>query len=351
MDQVAEKKGVCVSTFKDLGEFGFIDRIARHGLVREEGVLCGIGDDCAVFELEEERALLVTADLMVEEVHFRVAGTALEGLGYKLLAVNLSDVAAMGGEPRDAVVSAAIPADFDAEYMERVYNGLHTCASRFGVNVAGGDTTRSPGPLVLNLTLTGEMARDRVRYRSGARPGDLVYVSGTLGDSAAGLKLALGEDVGISEEDRAFLLRRHHRPEPRVALGQALAATGAVTAMIDLSDGAASDLRHVCRQSGVGAVVAADAVPLSPALRAFCEATQTDPLCPALSGGEDYELLFTVDPERVRALKAWEALPAICPVGRIEAGEARIFLEGVEGGRKVLEGAGFDHFKAGCGEL
>ncbi len=340
-----------MATFKDLGEFGFIDRIARHGLVREEGVLCGIGDDCAVFALGEDRALLLTADLMVEEVHFLVAATAPEGLGYKLLAVSLSDVAAMGGEPRDAVVSAAIPADFDAGYMERVYDGLQACASRFGVNVAGGDTTRSPGSLVLNLTLTGEMARDRVRYRSGARPGDLVYVSGTLGDSAAGLELALGREAAISGEDRAYLLRRHHRPEPRVALGQALAATGAVTAMIDLSDGVASDLQHICKQSGVSAVVAAGAVPLSPALGAFCEATETEPLSQALSGGEDYELLFTVDVERAEAIKEREDLPAISEIGRIEAGEAAIFLEDAEGGRKELEESGFDHFKAGVSDL
>ena len=336
-----------MATFQELGEFAFIDRIAAHGLVREEGVVCGIGDDCAVFSLEGDRVLLMTADLMVEEVHFlRTADP--EGIGYKLLAVNLSDVAAMGGEPRDAVVSVAIPTDFDVGYMERIYEGLHACAARFGVNVAGGDTTRSPGPLVLNLTLTGRMARDRVCTRSGARPGDLVCVSGTLGDSAAGLALLLGREAEIASEDRAYLLRRHHRPEPRVALGQALAETGALTAMIDLSDGAASDLRHICQRSEVSAAVVSDRVPTSPALRSFCRATGTDPMSPALSGGEDYELLFTVDPERagrIEALGREGDLPPVTRIGRIETGPPALFLQAKDGGREPLEASGFDHFR------
>ena len=299
------------------------------------------------FSLEGDRVLLLTADLMVEEVHFLRAADP-EGIGYKLLAVNLSDVAAMGGEPRDAVVSVAIPTDFDVGYMERIYEGLYACADRFRVNVAGGDTTRSPGPLVLNLTLTGRMERDRVCMRSGARPRDLVYVSGTLGDSAAGLALLLGREVEVASKDRVYLLRRHHRPEPRVALGRALAETGAVTAMIDLSDGLASDLRHICTQSGTSAAIAADRVPMSPALRRFCGATETDPLSPALSGGEDYELLFTVDPERsgrIETLGREDGLPPITRIGRVEAGPPALFLRDRDGGREPLEASGFDHFR------
>ena len=337
-----------MTTFSELGEFGFIDRIARHGLVREEGVLCGIGDDCAVFSLDGNQALLITADLMVEDIHFKRDAAAPENLGAKLLAVNLSDVAAMGGQPRDAIVSLAIPADLDVAYMEGIYRGLHACARRFGVNIAGGDTTRSPGPLVLNLTLTGRMAVDRVCYRSGARPGDLVYVSGTLGDSAAGLEIVLGREATLSREYRDVLLRRHHCPEPRVTLGQALAASGAVTAMIDLSDGAASDLRHICRRSNVSAVIEEKAVPISPACRAFCAASGISPLRLALSGGEDYELLFTVDPEkadRVETLGATNDLPPLCRIGQIETGQSGISIEDAAGNRRPLDSAGFDHFR------
>jgi len=337
-----------MTIFRELGEFGFIDRIARHGLVREEGVLCGIGDDCAVFSLDGDLAQLVTVDLMVEDIHFKRNASAPETLGAKLLAVNLSDVAAMGGEPRDAVVSVAIPADLDVEYMEGIYRGLHACARRFEVNVAGGDTTRSPAPLVLNLTLTGRMPENRVCYRSGARSGDLVYVSGALGDSAAGLEIVLGREAILSCEDRDVLLRRHHCPEPRVALGQALAASGAVTAMIDLSDGTASDLGHICRRSNVSAVIEEKAVPISPACRAFCAALGMSPLRLALSGGEDYELLFTVNPEkadRVEALSAMGDLPPLCRIGRIEAGQPAISVTDPAGNRRPPDTAGFDHFR------
>ncbi len=333
-----------VTTFGEIGEFEFIERIAAPGLVRPADVRCGIGDDCAVLGRGKERARLITSDLMVEGVHFVVEASVACWLGHKLLAVNLSDIAAMGGEPREALVSVAVPPDFDVGYMERVYDGLRASAARFGVNVVGGDTTRNTGPLVMNLTLTGEMDQDRVCYRSGARPGDLIYVSGTLGDSAAGLKLALGDEVGVSEEDRDFLLGRHHRPEPRLALGQALAASGAVTAMLDLSDGMASDLRHICRQSRVSAVIAETMIPVSPAFRRFCELSNVGTRSLAISGGEDYELLFTVAPGGSNDIEALAGQSRICRIGRIETGDGRIYLENAEGARTKLEARGFDHF-------
>ena len=337
-----------METFKELGEFGFINRISGRGLIREEGVLCGIGDDCAVFELAEERALLLTADLIMERVHFLSDKSTPEKLGNKLLAVNLSDVAAMGGQPRDAVISVAVPASFDVEYLERVYNGLQECAKRFQINVVGGDTTGSPGPLVLNLSLIGEMEKCQVCYRSGARPGDLIYVSGTLGDSTAGLEMTLGKAVRMVPEHREFLLRRHHLPEPRVALGQTLAQSGAVTSMIDLSDGVASDLRHICEKSGVSAIIEEATVPLSMAYRSFCEASNREAIGLALSGGEDYELLFTVDPTKVDCienLSKQEELPPVCRIGFIQPGPKAQFIEDVTGRRKRLEAAGFEHFK------
>lgn len=333
-----------VATFREIGEFGFIERIGAAGLPRAVDVCCGIGDDCAVLACENDRVRLITSDLMVEGVHFVVERTDPDWLGHKLLAVNLSDIAAMGGEPREAVVSLAVPPDLDVGFMERVYRGLRELASRFGVNVVGGDTTRSTGPLVMNLTLTGEMDRDRVCYRSGATPGDLIYVSGTLGDSAAGLKLALGDAVACSEEDREFLLRRHHRPEPRVALGRNLAATGAVTAMLDLSDGMASDLRHICRQSGVSAVIDETTLPVSPAFRRFSEHSDAGARCLEISGGEDYELLFTVAHERREDVEALGARLGISCVGRIVPGDGRVFLENQKGARSELKARGFEHF-------
>lgn len=333
-----------VATFGEIGEFGFIEQIGAAELPRVVRVRCGIGDDCAVLACENDRVRLITSDLMVEGVHFVLEVSDPHWLGHKLLAVNLSDIAAMGGEPREALISLAIPPHSDVGYMERVYHGLRELASRFGVNVVGGDTTRSTGPLVMNLTLTGEMNQDRVCYRSGANPGDLIYVSGTLGDSAAGMRLALGDEAGLSEEDREFLLRRHHRPEPRVALGQALAASGAVTSMLDLSDGVASDLRHICRQSGVSAVIDQTAIPVSPAFRRFRGFSDAGTGNLEISGGEDYELLCTVAHGGRDDVEALAAESGISCIGRIEAGDGRICLENAQGVRTELEARGYEHF-------
>ena len=337
-----------MTTLEETGEFGFIDRIAAHGLVRPEGVICGIGDDCAVFEGWDGEALLLTTDLMVEGVHFLAERVEPEALGHKLLAVNLSDIAAMGGEPRDAVVSVAAAQTADVGFLEGVYRGLASCAGRYGVNIAGGDTTRSPGPLVLNLSLLGRMPRDQVCLRSGARPGDLVFVSGDLGDAAAGLALILGREADISDADRARLRGRHTRPEPRVELGRSLAGSGVVTAMIDLSDGLASDLRHICDRSGVSAVVDRERIPLSPALRAYCEATEADPAEVALTGGEDYELLFSVRPDAadtVEAIAAGQGGPAVARVGVIEPAPVGLFERDASGSRTTMVARGFDHFR------
>lgn len=333
-----------MATFKDTGEFAFIDHIAAHS--QGVTVRCGIGDDCAVMDVDATRVRLVTADLMVEHVHF-VCESPPEGVGHKLLAVSLSDVAAMGGRPTDAVVSVAVPEDFDAGYVERIYTGLYACAKRFGVAIVGGDTTRSLGGLVLNLTLTGEMATNRVCYRSGAQVGNLICVSGTLGDAAGGLAVMQGR-VDLNREDRAHLLRQLHRPEPRIALGQALAATGAVTAMMDVSDGVASDLGHMCRRSGVSAIVEEKAIPMSDAFVRFCEKSQQNAVDLALSGGEDYELLFAIKADHwpvVVALMEQDQMPSIRVIGRVVAGDARVLIEAVDGVMTSPKRMGYDHFK------
>ncbi len=336
-----------MATFRELGEFGFIDKIARHGLADTSRVVCGIGDDCAVFEGKNDRVTLVTTDLMVEEVHFKIATTKAEHLGCKLLSVNLSDIAAMGGEPREAVVSLAVPGDIQVAFIEGIYSGLHTRAKEFDVNVVGGDTTASPGPLVMNLTLTGEMEKRQVCYRSGASPGDLLYVSGTLGDSLAGLKISRGEFSTCPEEDRRFLQGRHHDPTPRVALGQALAATGGVSAMMDLSDGLSSDLGHICGCSGVSAAVRSASIPVSDELVGLCEGDRKDAALMGLSGGEDYELLFTVAPEireTVEALGDADGLPKVTWIGQIEEGSGEMFLESETGERSTPRPGRSHHF-------
>ena len=330
-----------MARFKDIGEFGFIDGIAAH--VQQAQVVCGIGDDCAVMALDDDRVRLVTVDTMVEGVHF-VQEASPEGVGHKLLSVSLSDVAAMGGKPTDAVVAVSAPGDCDAGYVERLYNGIFACADRFGVVIVGGDTTRTSGPLVLSLTLTGEMARERVCYRSGAQVGDAVYVSGTLGDAAGGLAVVLGE-VNMESDDRQYLLRRLHRPEPHVALGQALSEAGIVTAMIDVSDGVASDLKHICRQSSVSAIILENAIPTSSAFDRFCEMGGQSRMNLALGGGEDYELLFTVRSGQVEILDALSDKFPFYRMGEIIEGRGQIILESGDGKRAEVDKAGYDHFK------
>ena len=337
---LAHHHGRVMDRFSDIGEFGFIDRIAAHA--QRNRVLCGIGDDCAVMVAGQARVRLVTVDAMVEGVHF-VPQAPPEGVGYKLLAASLSDVAAMGGKPTDAVVAVSASGDCDAGYVERIYNGLFACADRFGVAVVGGDTTRTSGALVLSLTLTGEMARDQVCYRSGAQVGDAVYVSGTLGDAAGGLGVVLG-DVDLPGKVRTALLQSHYQPEPRLDLGQALAETSAVTAMIDVSDGVASDLSHICRQSGVSAVIRAAAIPMSRAFEKFCEVSGEKKLDLALTGGEDFELLFSVSHTQIDKVEALAEQYSICRIGEIVAGDGRVTIEDGDGKRVLLEELGYDHF-------
>ncbi len=328
-------------------EFALIDRLVRDDDGTDAGVVVGVGDDCAVLDVGGGELQLVTTDLMTEGVHF-LRSADPTALGDKLMAVNLSDVAAMGGQPAHAVLAMAVPEDLDEGFLRRLYDGLYACAERHGATLVGGDTTASRGPLTLALTLTGRVDICRLLLRDGARPGDRVLVSGSLGDSAAGLALALSGDVaGLRDEDRAHLLARHHRPEPRVALGRGLAGMDGVNAAIDLSDGLASDLGHICDRSSVGARVFIDRLPLSGALRRYCEAADADAVELALAGGEDYELCVTVRPdavERARAAARKIGLP-LTDVGEVCEGADRVRVD-PHGAEHPLVHHGFEHFRS-----
>lgn len=326
-------------------EFALIDRLVRDH--SSPDVVVGVGDDCAVLDVGGGQLLLVTTDLMTEGVHFlRSADPA--ALGDKLMAVNLSDVAAMGGRPTHAVLAMAVPADLDEGFLRHLYDGLYARAERHGAALVGGDTTASRGPLTLALTLTGRVDPCRMLLRSGARPGDRVLVSGTLGDSAAGLRLTLGADAaGLRDEDRDHLLARHHRPDPRVDLGRALAGLEGVTAAIDLSDGLASDLGHICDRSEVGARILTGQLPLSVALQRYCEATGAAAVELALAGGEDYELCVTARPGAVpRATQAARELGVpLTEVGSIRRAPGRVRVD-PSGAEHPLIHRGFEHFRS-----
>jgi len=269
-----------------LGEFGLIERISRK-IPAGRGVRIGIGDDAA-WITNQKGSSLVTADLLIEGIHFDLRWTSLFDLGHKALAVNLSDIAAMGGLPAYVILSLGLPAGLDSAQIDAFYRGLQALASRTGVALIGGDTNAAL-TLIVSVCVIGHAPYTPVR-RSGARVGDDIYVSGTVGDAALGLKfLQSGGRAQSKKRAVAKLLARHHRPEPRLALGLLLAKTRLATAMIDVSDGLLQDLGHVCEASGVGATISEEQLPLSAAYRAVAETGET---AAALTGGEDYELLF-----------------------------------------------------------
>jgi thiamine-monophosphate kinase len=328
-----------------LGEIALIEALSRRFGPPPPGVILGIGDDCAALDLGGADYLLWTVDTLVEGVHFDLSFTTLAQLGWKVLAVNLSDIAAMGGEPRHALLSLGWPPERDPALALELAEGLAQAGREYGVAVIGGDTVASPGRLALTLTLTGAVPASQMLRRSGASEGDLIYVTGELGEAAAGLEV-LKKRPELDPELKAALTAAHLTPRPRLAAGRLLAAEGLATAAIDTSDGVATDLYHICRAGGVGAVVPEAAAPVSPRVLAAAPYLQADPLKLALMGGEDYQLLFTAHREMVpRLFPAFAAagLPPPLLLGEIVAGD-RVSL--VRGGVEVdISGAGFDHFR------
>ena len=277
---------------RELGEFGFIRRIQQGCLVRPEGVLQGIGDDAAAFRTDGRLLSLVTTDLLVENVHFLRHAISGHDLGHKSLAVNLSDIAAMGGTAREAFVSIAIPDGCELDYLEAVFQGMKDLARTHAVNILGGDTTFSRSDLVINVAVYGVVAENEMLTRSAARPGDVIFCTGCLGDSRAGLHLIL-EGVPADTPELQALLDAHRRPWPHLREGRLLAATPGVRAAIDVSDGLSSDLGHIAEESRVGARIYAGRLPVSAELEYFCRRFGRSPRDYALSGGEDYTLLLT----------------------------------------------------------
>jgi thiamine-monophosphate kinase len=292
-----------------LGEFGLIERI-RTRAAAGRGVRIGIGDDAA-WVATPAGSSLVTADLLIEGVHFDLGWISLFELGYKSLAVNLSDIAAMGGAPAYALLSLGIPANFDSKQIDELYRGINALARQTGVAIVGGDTNVASS-LIISLCVVGHPPKRPV-LRSGARVGDDIYVTGTLGDSALGMSFLKRGLKQSKNQSINHLIRRHHRPAPRIAAGALLARRRLATAMIDVSDGLLQDLGHICEASKVGGVIWHERLPLSPAYRALAGSNGTSF---ALSGGEDYELLFCARP-RDRARVERLAKPAGVAITRI----------------------------------
>jgi thiamine-monophosphate kinase len=308
-------------------------------------VALGIGDDCAALAVAGEDYLLWTVDTLIEGVHFDLSYFSLPQLGRKALAVNLSDIAAMGGEPLYTLLSLGWPRHRDVSGALALGAELAQAAQEYGVAVIGGDTVASPGGVMVTLSLLGRVPRDEMLRRQGARVGDGVYVTGPLGEAAAGLEI-LQRGLALDTELHKALSQAHFAPQPQLQAGRVLAGQKLATALIDLSDGVATDLGHLCRASGVGARVPAATAPVSPRVQAAAASLGVDPLDLALKGGEDYQLLFTSPAEKTPALFqafAQAGLPPPLPLGEIISG-AGVFLVTAEG-EKDITGEGFDHFR------
>ncbi|MBE9536919.1 MAG: thiamine-phosphate kinase [Proteobacteria bacterium] len=330
----------------ELGEFGLISRIKGHLGADGGQLIRGIGDDAAVIRGGADVVTLATTDMLVEGIHFDLDYMSPGELGEKALAVNVSDIAAMGGIPRWSLLSLGLPADMEVGFLDGFFKGLVAAGNRFGVKLAGGDTVTSGGGMVINIALYGEVAAADVIYRNGASPGDRLFVTGTLGDSASGLEL-LKKGLRRSSCDlyESALAERHLVPEPRIKESAIVVSEKLASAMMDISDGLLQDLGHICRESGVGAKVLAEKIPLS---GAFVEAGGKHGLDKMLSltGGEDYELLFTVPEEKMPALDSCRHLfeSGLSEIGEIcEGTEVSVFDEkGLP--LSVMQG-GYDHFR------
>ena len=324
---------------QELGEFKLIDRI-REQVVNGDGVHRGIGDDAAVLSLPDGHHLLTSTDLLIEKVHFRHDWTDCEALGHKAVAVNLSDIAAMGGTPRYLYLGLACPGDAEMNDINAFLKGALAEAERHNVVLVGGDTCRSPGPWMISVTIEGSTSAHQAIGRDGAQPGDLIMVSGTLGDSALALHL-----LRAGQAPETALATRHHQPTAQVVLGRQLGERQLAKAMIDISDGLAGDLEHILQASQVDGFIEKDELPLSDAFRRH---TNTEPALRelALFGGEDYELLFTVAPEKaadVVALSAELSL-TITVIGAIQAGSGALSLQDQTGKVRPILVRGYDHF-------
>ncbi|NOY58891.1 MAG: thiamine-phosphate kinase [Calditrichaeota bacterium] len=306
------------------GEFKLIEKISRTA--KNKNVIVGIGDDAAVLKFGNKN-LFVTSDMMCEGDHFSRAYYSPKQIGIKAMVSNLSDIAAMGGLPLYAIVSIALNDDTTVEQVEQIYNGLYKVADRFNVDIIGGDTTHG-AVLIISITLIGQAKGKRIITRAGAQPGDVIQVSGPLGGSEAGRQLFKRKIKGFER-----VKKLHTEPSCRLDISDQIATYA--TAMADISDGLASDLRNICKSSGVGAIVNREAIPIADNVKRAAHLLGTLPSDLALYGGEDYQLIYTV------ANKFSEKVPGVT-IGEIISGD-KIYLEN-KGERKELTRFGFDHF-------
>ncbi|GAB4251167.1 MAG: thiamine-phosphate kinase [Saprospiraceae bacterium] len=333
----------------EYGEFGLIDHLTKDLKIHNSSTIKGVGDDAAVID-NDGFLTVVSTDMMVEGIHFDLMYFPLKHLGYKAIVSNLSDICAMNARPRQVTVSVAISNRFSVEAMDELYAGMKAACDAYQVDLVGGDTTSSNRGLIISVTAIGQGEKDKLVYRNGAKPGDLICITGDLGAAYLGLQLLEREkqlylqnpDVKPDLEEQKHAVGRFLKPEARLDMIEILDKAQLVpTAMIDISDGLSSDLMHICKQSGVGAIVEETGVPIHSDTKLLALKFNLDPINCALNGGEDYELLFTIDEKDVEKIRL---LPDIWIAGEITEKEEGLKLHTSGGKRHDLFAQGWKHF-------
>lgn len=332
-----------------LGEFGLIERINQQFTPTLPQTIKGIGDDAAVIDTGSDEYTLVSTDMLIEGVHFDLSYAPLKHLGYKAVAVNVSDIAAMNGTPRQITVSIGLSNRFSVEAIDELYAGIQTACEAYKVDLVGGDTSASRSGLVLSVTAIGTVKKDKIAYRSGAQPNDVICVTGDLGAAYLGLQLLEREKREFLEnpnmqpqlEDKAYLVGRQLKPEARTNIIYELNDAGLVpTSMIDVSDGLASEILHLCKQSGTGAQIFEEHIPVADETFLTADEFKLSPLTAALNGGEDYELLFTIKQTDYEKIKN---SPHISFIGFMTNDPSAVEIVTKRGGRFPVQAQGWQH--------
>lgn len=338
-----------LTPLNEIGEFGLIDRIRQNAEIRQEHTLKGIGDDAAVLDAKGLKTV-ITTDCLVEGIHFDLAYVPLKHLGYKAVVANLSDLCAMNAKPSQILLTLAISSRFTLEAVDALYEGVFQACKAYGVDLVGGDTSSVPKGLMISITAIGYAQESDIVYRDGARPNDIVCVTGDLGSAYAGLQLLEREKRVFLENSAVqpdlsgfdYILERQLKPEARLDMVTLFEKLGIKpTAMIDVSDGLASEINHICRASGCGARIFDERIPIAPQTSLFLEEMKINPTLAALNGGEDYELLFTLSPADYEKLKDQKEIAFI---GFITDADQGIKLETRDGERHDLEAKGWNAF-------
>ncbi len=335
----------------ELGEFGLIDHLTEGFALQQATSLLGIGDDAAIIDTGGPEQLVVSTDMLVEGIHFDLTYTPLKHLGYKSVVVNLSDICAMNARPQQITVSIAISNRFSVEALEEFYAGIRQACKYYGVDLVGGDTTSSNRGLIISITAIGRAPAERITKRSGAKQGDILCITGSLGAAYLGLQLLerekriFQENPGVQPDlgqQAAYLLERQLKPEARTDMVDQFAKNDLIpTAMIDISDGLASEIFHLCKASNLGAIVEESGVPIHQDAELQALEFKLDPITCALSGGEDYELLFTVDPKDLDKVRF---MPDIYISGEMTAASDGVKLHTKGGNIHPLKAQGWNHF-------